>query len=67
MVAQVDEQQAAMIALAVDPATQAHLCADIGLSKRGTVMRAIGVHRVETPEGIRKGRWRERRTHPMNS
>ena len=44
MVAQVDEQHAAMVALAMDPAGQADCLADIGGAELGAMMSAIGVH-----------------------
>ena len=46
MVAQVDEQHAAMVALAMHPAGQAHGRADIGFTKGAASMGAIGVHGV---------------------
>mgnify|MGYP006150839021 CR=1 FL=1 len=46
MVAQVDEQHAAVIALAMDPARQADGLADIGGAKLGASVGAIGVHRT---------------------
>ena len=44
MVAQVDEQHAAVVALAVDPARQADGLADVGGAQLGAIMGAIGVH-----------------------
>ena len=44
MVAQVDEQQLAVIALAVDPAGQADGFADVAFAKVGAAVGAIGVH-----------------------
>ena len=44
MVAQVDKQQIAVIALAVNPARQADLLANIGSAKRGATVGAICVH-----------------------
>ena len=44
MVAQVDEQHSAMIALAVDPAGKADGRSDIACSKVGAVMGTVGVH-----------------------
>ena len=44
MVAQVDEQHAAMVALAMDPARQADGLADIGGSQGAAGMGAIGMH-----------------------
>ena len=56
MVAQIDEQHAAMIALAVDPAGQADGLADVGGAKRGAVVGAIGVHdRISFRHGLRGG------------
>jgi hypothetical protein len=45
MVAQIDEQDAAMIALVVDPAGQADALVDIVLGQLGAGVCAIGVHR----------------------
>jgi hypothetical protein len=44
MVAQIDKQQIAMIALAVDPAGQTDGFADVRSAKLGTIMGAICVH-----------------------
>ena len=44
MVAQIDEQQPAMVALAVHPARQAHSLADMLGAKLAAMMGAIGVH-----------------------
>ncbi len=44
MVAQIDEDQIAMIALAMDPAGEPDLLADIGQSERAASVRAVGVH-----------------------
>jgi hypothetical protein len=44
MVAQVDEQDSAMVALAVDPAGQPDGRADVGGAKLGAAMSAVGVH-----------------------
>ncbi len=44
MVAQVDEQHPAMVALAVDPAGQADGRADVAGTKVGASMGAVGVH-----------------------
>ena len=44
MVAQVDKQQIAVIALAMDPAGQADGLADAGGAERGTIVGAICVH-----------------------
>ena len=46
MIAQIDEQHAAMIALAVHPARKTDGLADIGGAELGAVMGAIGVHGV---------------------
>src|SRR6185437_16615737 len=45
MVAQIDEDQPAMIAPAIDPARQPDGLSDIGLAKLAAIMGAIGVHR----------------------
>ena len=44
MVAQVDEQEAAMVAHAMDPAGKADGGADVGLAQLATVMASIGMH-----------------------
>ena len=44
VIAQVDEQQIAVIALAVDPAGEAHRAAGIGKAELAAVMGSIGVH-----------------------
>jgi hypothetical protein len=44
MVAKVDEQDSAMIALAVDPARQPNLLADIKGAKRTAMMSPVCVH-----------------------
>jgi hypothetical protein len=44
MVAQVDEQHAAMVADAVTPAREPHLAAIVGSSERAAGMAAIAVH-----------------------
>ena len=46
MVAQVDEQQAAMVADAMAPARQPRLAADIGRAQRAAGMGAIAVHGI---------------------
>jgi hypothetical protein len=46
MVAQVDEDQVAMIALLVHPARYADGVADVAFAERGAVVGAIGVHSV---------------------
>ena len=44
MVAQIDEQHAAMVADAMAPAGKPHLVADVACAKRAAVMAAIAVH-----------------------
>jgi hypothetical protein len=44
VVAKVDEQQAAVVALPVDPAGNAGDLADITLAKSAAIVRTIGVH-----------------------
>jgi hypothetical protein len=44
MVAQIDEQQAAMIALAMHPARQADVLADGGGRQAGAGVGTVGVH-----------------------
>jgi len=58
MVAQVDEQQPAMVARAVDPAGQAHAAADIGSAQFAAIMSAVGVHGVSFtgPAFVESGR-----------
>src|SRR5690606_37558375 len=51
MIAQVDEQDAAMIALAVNPAREADAAADIGLAKLAAIVGAIDVHGAPTGAG----------------
>ena len=54
MVAQVDEHQPAVVALAVNPAGQAHGVPGVGQSQGAAGMGAIGVHgiiSVEAPPG----------------
>jgi hypothetical protein len=45
MVAQVDEQHAAMVADTMHPAGEADMGADIGLAKGGASVTAVTVHR----------------------
>src|SRR5262249_50007870 len=44
MVAQIDEQHAAVVADAVTPAREPHLAADVACSERAAVVAAIVVH-----------------------
>lgn len=44
MVAQVDEQQLAMVAPAVHPAGEFYLLADIGLFQLAAMVGAVGMH-----------------------
>ena len=44
VVAQVDEQQAAVVALAVDPPRQAHISAHVRVPEGAAGVGAIGVH-----------------------
>ena len=44
MVAQVDEQQPAVVANAVAPAGQAHILAHIAFAKRAAIMSAVAMH-----------------------
>jgi hypothetical protein len=44
VVAKVDKQHPAMIALAVDPARQADFLADVGGAKLGAMVGTVGVH-----------------------
>ena len=56
MIAQIDEQQSTVIALAVDPARQAHIITRIPGSKGAAGVGAIGVHGAQIPLGFRRGR-----------
>jgi len=49
MVAQIDEQEIAVVAFAVDPARQANLRAHVRGAQLTASMRTVGVHRVESP------------------
>ena len=60
MVAQVDEQQMAVIALAVDPARQADGLADIARAQLGAAVGAIGVH-AECRARLREAEMRARK------
>jgi hypothetical protein len=44
MVAQVDEQQAAVVADAVNPAGEAHVLADVAFAERAAVVGAVAMH-----------------------
>jgi hypothetical protein len=44
MVAEIDEQQPAMVAHAMHPAREPHMCADIFFAERAAIMGAVGVH-----------------------
>jgi hypothetical protein len=44
VVAQIDEEQVAVIPLAVDPASQAHGLADVLGPQHLTGVRAVGIH-----------------------
>jgi hypothetical protein len=44
MIAQVDEHQPAVVALAVNPAGQPRLVADIGQPQGGAMVRSVGMH-----------------------
>jgi hypothetical protein len=46
MVAKVNEQQAAVVAYAMDPAGQANGLADIGFAKSGTSVAAVTMHHI---------------------
>ena len=66
MVAQIDEQHAAMVALAVDPARQADGRADIGGAQVGAVMGTVGVHgQLLLAQDGWSGREMERRASPF--
>ena len=56
MVAQVDEQQAAVVALAVDPAGEAGFMAGIGGAQGATVVGAVLVHLAGPVWGAARGR-----------
>jgi hypothetical protein len=53
MVAQIDEQHAAMVADAVAPAADADGFAVVGVAELAAGVRAIDVH-LEVPEGVRR-------------
>jgi hypothetical protein len=48
MVAQIDEQQIAMVALAMDPTGQASGRASVSLTQLATRVRSIEMHRSQT-------------------
>ena len=54
VVAQVDEQQLAVIALAVDPPGQPDLLADVGRAQLAAVVGAIGMHRAPVTWKVQK-------------
>jgi hypothetical protein len=58
VVAQIDEQQAAMVALAMDPAGQADGSARVLRAQRATGVGAIGVHGENVVRSGRSGRER---------
>jgi len=60
MVAQVDEEHPAMIALAVDPARQPHRLADVGGAQLCASMGAVGVH----GRGLLPSVWRSGKIAP---
>ena len=51
MVAQIDEQNAAVVADAMAPAGEADLGADVGLAERAAGMGAVAVHARFRPRG----------------
>ncbi len=52
MIAQIDEQQATVVTLAMNPARQAGLRTGVGSAQGATGMRAINVH--VKADGVRK-------------
>lgn len=58
MVAQIDEQEVSVVALAVDPAGKLDRGPDIGGAKLGTGMSAIGVHKSSHVRRPGEGRGR---------
>jgi hypothetical protein len=61
MVAQVDEQQVAVVALAMDPAGKPHPRADVGGAQLAASMGPVGVHNDGCSWGS-KGLGRQKRT-----
>ena len=59
-VAQVHEQQAAVVALAVDPAREADGAADIGAAERAAIVCAVGVHGIRARLAKVAREWNER-------
>ena len=57
MVAQVDEQQLAMIALLVDPSGQTDFGAHVGFAQGAAVMGTIGVHKVSPVSALASNAW----------
>ena len=58
MVAQVDEQDAAMVANAMDPAREANDQADISLPERAECMLKVAMHEIpkkQLSEGVESG------------
>jgi hypothetical protein len=50
MIPQIDKDQLAVVALAVDPAGEPYLLTDIGFGKFGAVVRTIGMHDEKAPD-----------------
>jgi hypothetical protein len=64
MVAQVDEQHAAVVADAMAPAGQPYVLADVAFAERATGMGAVTVH-AENPARIEENAALRRRTRHM--
>jgi hypothetical protein len=58
MVAQVDEEEPAMIAHAVHPAGEADASADVVLAKRAAIVSAIEVHGPESERAVPRAEWK---------
>jgi hypothetical protein len=55
MIAQIDEQQIAMIAPAMNPAGEPNRLADMARPQRAAVMRPIAMHAIPRKKPARKG------------
>ena len=67
MVAQIDEQQLAMVALAVHPAGQTRRLPGIGEAERAAGMGAIGMHRSKSGRPVFKGGRKPHEPAPLSS
>ena len=64
MIAQVDEQHAAMVADAVAPAGKAHGLPDLGEAERAASVRAVSMHGGSFSAGDELGRVRSGKERP---